>query len=89
MVSTTAASAASKMPLLVLLPAMQRDALAGFVDPNEGEAELRLARISLAVQGDQRPPDEPGQARADQGVERGHTRPCNREWRCRSPPPGM
>src|SRR5450759_5870158 len=56
------------MSLFVLLPAMQRDALTGFVDPNEGEAEFRLARISLAIQGNQRPPNEPGQTRADQGI---------------------
>jgi ABC-type uncharacterized transport system fused permease/ATPase subunit len=50
------------MPLFVLFPAMQRDALAGFVDPNEGETKLRLARISFAVQGNQRPPHQPGQS---------------------------
>jgi len=47
---------------------MQRDALAGFVDANEGEAELRLARISFGIQGNQRPPHQPGQSGADQGV---------------------
>ena len=38
------------MPVFVLLSAMQRDTLAGFVDPDEGEAEFRLARIAFAVQ---------------------------------------
>src|ERR1035437_5967962 len=56
------------MLLFVLLPAMQSDALAGFVDPNEGEAEFRLARIPLAIQGNQRPSHEPGQTGADRGI---------------------
>ena len=60
-----------EMAVFVLLPAMQRDALAGFVDPNEGEAEFRLARISLAIQGNQRPPHEPSQTGADQGIGEG------------------
>ena len=37
------------MAVFVLLAAMQRYTLAGFVDPNEGKAELRLARISLSI----------------------------------------
>src|SRR5450759_2248386 len=32
------------------------------------EAEFRFARISLSVQGNQRPPHEPGQAEADRGI---------------------
>ena len=60
-----------EMPVFVLLSAMQRDALAGFVDPNEGEAEFRLARISFAIQCNQRPPDQPGQTGADQGIGEG------------------
>src|SRR5664279_54629 len=59
------------MSLFVLLPAMQADALAGFVDPYEGEAEFRLARISLAIQGNQRPTYEPGQTGADRGIGQG------------------
>ena len=60
-----------EMPVFVLLPAMQRNALAGFVDPNEREAEFRLAGISLAIQGNQRPPHEPGQSGADQCISEG------------------
>lgn len=50
---------------------MQRDALAGFVDPDEGEAEFRLAGVSFAIQGNQRPSYQPGQAGADQGITEG------------------
>ena len=57
------------MPVFVLLPAMQRDAFAGFVDPNEGETEFRLACISLAIQGNQRPSHEPGQTRTNQRID--------------------
>ena len=59
------------MALFVLFAAMQRNTLAGFVDPNEGEAEFRLACIPLAIQGNQRPPHDPGQRRADQGISEG------------------
>ena len=56
------------MAVFVLLAAMQRDALAGFVDPNEGKAEFRLARISLGIQGNQRSSHQPGQTGADQRI---------------------
>jgi hypothetical protein len=53
---------------LVGLAAIEGDALGGFADPDQREAELGLALVAVGVQLDQRRPDLPGQPRAEAGI---------------------
>ena len=53
---------------LVRLAVVEGDALGALVDAHQGEPKLRLARIALGVEADQRPTDEQGQAGPEPGI---------------------